>query len=55
MVNNARLINVRDTIDKRLKVTTINSLVYEIHLFLRNIYKVKTHKMKMNFPLLPGL
>jgi hypothetical protein len=55
MVNNSRVINVMDTIDKRLKVTSVNSLVYEIHLFLRNFHKVKTHKMKMNFPLLPRL
>jgi hypothetical protein len=55
MVNNSRVINVRDTTDKRLKVTTVNSLVYEIHLFLRKFHKVKTHKKKMDFPLLPRL
>jgi len=33
MMNNSRVINVRDTIDERLKVTTVNSLVYEINLF----------------------
>ena len=55
MVNDSRFINVRDTTEERMEVTTVNSLVYEIYLFLRNFRRVKNHKMKMNIPLLPRL
>jgi hypothetical protein len=44
MVNNSRFINVMDTTGKRLKVTKVNSMVYKIHLFLKNVRKVKLIK-----------